>query len=232
MQARFLGDFRSTDREWAAERGLGDKLELIPYAPRQASLELQRDSEALLLLIPDAGGRGKGVLSGKVFEYLAAERPILAAVPPDGAAAELIRETGAGVVAPPDDVEAIKAALAELHARFANGGLGRDRDPGGDALPPLAPRPRRGAGGARPLAVNRVEARPGVVEFLFLATVFTVSFAKLQWEVAGTLSLSDVLTGDLPRRLDRHPRRHRRPQARLGRRRRRRSSSSPSSPST
>ena len=39
-------------------------------------------------------------------------------------------------------------------------------------------------------------SRPGlVVEFLFLATIFTVSFAKLQWEVAGTLSLSDVLTG-------------------------------------
>jgi glycosyltransferase involved in cell wall biosynthesis len=123
VRARFLGDFRSADREWAEERGLGDRLELIPYAPRQASLELQRDSEALLLLIPDAGGRGKGVLSGKVFEYLAAERPILALVPPDGAAADLIRETGAGVVAPPDDVEAIKAALAELHARFGNGGL-------------------------------------------------------------------------------------------------------------
>ena len=50
-----------------------------------------------------------------MFEYLAAERPILAAVPPDGAAAELIRETGAGVVAPPDDVEALGAALRELH---------------------------------------------------------------------------------------------------------------------
>ena len=60
---------------------------------------MQRDSEALLLLIPDAGGRGKGVLSGKVFEYIAAGRPILAAVPPDGAAADLIRETGAGIVA-------------------------------------------------------------------------------------------------------------------------------------
>jgi O-antigen ligase len=33
-----------------------------------------------------------------------------------------------------------------------------------------------------------------VVEGLFLATVFTVTFAKLQWEVAGTLSFSDVLT--------------------------------------
>ena len=33
---------------------------------------------------------GKGVLSGKVFEYIAAGRPILAVVPPDGAAAELV----------------------------------------------------------------------------------------------------------------------------------------------
>jgi glycosyltransferase involved in cell wall biosynthesis len=121
--ARFLGDFRSADREWAEELGLGDRLELIPYAPRATSLALQRDSDALLLLIPEAGGRGKGVLSGKVFEYLASCRPVLAAVPPDGAAADLIRETGAGVVAAPDDVDALVEALAGLDARFRDGGL-------------------------------------------------------------------------------------------------------------
>jgi O-antigen ligase len=42
--------------------------------------------------------------------------------------------------------------------------------------------------------VNRAQPGPAV-DLLFFATVFTVSFAKLQWEVAGTLSLSDVLTG-------------------------------------
>jgi len=121
--ARFVGDFRNSDREWAEALGLGDRLELIDYLPRVESLRLQRDSEALLLLVPDAGGRGKGVLSGKVYEYLAAGRPILAVVPPDGAAAELIRETGAGLVVAPDDVDGIRTALEELHARFSNGGL-------------------------------------------------------------------------------------------------------------
>jgi glycosyltransferase involved in cell wall biosynthesis len=58
-----------------------------------------------------------------VFEYLAAERPILAVVPPDGAAADLIRETGAGVVAPPDDPAAIRAALEGLYARWQAGEL-------------------------------------------------------------------------------------------------------------
>ncbi len=121
--ARFVGDFRAADREWAEALGLGDRLELHPYVPRRRALELQRDSEALLLLIPEAGGRGKGVLSGKVFEYLAAERPILAAVPPDGAAAQLIRETGAGLVAAPDDVDALREALAELESRWRAGAL-------------------------------------------------------------------------------------------------------------
>ncbi len=121
--ARFLGDFRPADRDFAESLGLGDRLELIPYAPRRRSLELQRDSEALLLLIPDAGGRGRGVLSGKVFEYLAADRPILAAVPPDGAAADLIRESGVGIVAAPDDVGGLRTALETLVGRWQDGSL-------------------------------------------------------------------------------------------------------------
>ncbi len=65
-----------------------------------------------------------------MFEYLAAERPILAVVPPDGAAAALIRETGAGVVVPTDDVPAIRAALEGLHARWRAGELdGTPLDP-------------------------------------------------------------------------------------------------------
>jgi glycosyltransferase involved in cell wall biosynthesis len=121
--ARFVGDFRVSDREWAESLGLGTRLEVHPFVSRREALRLQRDSDALLLLIPEAGGRGQGVLSGKVFEYLAAERPILAAVPPDGAAADLIRETGTGVVAAPDDVPALTQALAELHSRWAAGTL-------------------------------------------------------------------------------------------------------------
>jgi glycosyltransferase involved in cell wall biosynthesis len=119
--ARFVGDFRSTDREWASN--ILDRIELIPYAPHRRSLELQRDSEALLLLIPDADGRGRGVLSGKVFEYLAAGRPILAVVPPDGAAAELLRKIGAGVVVAPDDIDGMARELEAMRDRWRAGEL-------------------------------------------------------------------------------------------------------------
>jgi glycosyltransferase involved in cell wall biosynthesis len=123
LVARFVGDFRTADREWAEELGLGDRLELHPYVARRRALELQRDSEALLLLVPEAGGRGRSVISAKIFEYLAAERPILAAVPPDGEAAALLRRTGAGIVVAPADVRGIREALAGLHARWRAGAL-------------------------------------------------------------------------------------------------------------
>jgi glycosyltransferase involved in cell wall biosynthesis len=123
VTVRFLGDFRPSDREFMESLGLGDRVELVAHVPRRESLRLQRESDALLLLIPEAGGRGRGVLSGKVFEYLAAERPVLAVVPPDGAAAELVRDTGAGLVAGSDDVDGIRDALVELHTRWREGRL-------------------------------------------------------------------------------------------------------------
>jgi len=121
--ARFAGGMRAADEEWARGLGLGDRLELLPYVPHREALELERDSEANLLLLPDAAGRGAVVPSGKIFEYLAAERPILAAVPPDGAAAKLVRETGAGVVVAPEDEKGIREALIGLHSRWKAGQL-------------------------------------------------------------------------------------------------------------
>jgi glycosyltransferase involved in cell wall biosynthesis len=121
--ARFVGGLRSADREFAEGLGLGDRVEEIEHVPRRSALELQRDSDALLLLLPEAGGRGRTVPSGKIFEYLAAERPILAAVPPDGVAAELVRRADAGVVVGPDDVPALRAAITGLRARWEKGAL-------------------------------------------------------------------------------------------------------------
>jgi glycosyltransferase involved in cell wall biosynthesis len=127
---RFVGGFQAADREFAESLGIADRIEVIPFVPRRRSLELQRDSEALLLIASEAGGRGTGVIPGKVFEYIAAGRPILAAVPAGGAAARLIAEVGAGVVAPADDVDALQAALLELHGRWKRGELEVELTPG------------------------------------------------------------------------------------------------------
>ena len=116
-----------------------------------------RAADVLLLLVPRAGGRGLSVVSGKVFEYLAAQRPILALVPPEGDAATLLRDTGSAWIADPDDEGAIRDALAEAVAAWeadaprraaADAGVARAARP-----PHARPRARRAAArGRRPPA--------------------------------------------------------------------------------
>jgi glycosyltransferase involved in cell wall biosynthesis len=121
--ARFVGDFRARDREWIEQPEFAGRVELHGYVSRRRSLELQRDSEALLLLLPDLGERNKDVPSGKIYEYLAAERPILAAVPHDGKAAEIVAATSSGSIVPPNDSDAIAAELATMFEQWLAGEL-------------------------------------------------------------------------------------------------------------
>ncbi len=120
---RFVGDLRSDDRAWAQGLGIDDAWEETGFRPYRDTVAAQRAADALLLLIPHAGGRGDTVLSGKVFEYVAARRPILAAVPPNGIAAALINRLRVGEVVDSDDVSELTAALERLIDRWAADGL-------------------------------------------------------------------------------------------------------------
>jgi len=120
---RFVGDMRESDRAWARGLGIDGAWEETGFLPYRDAIAAQREADALLLLIPHAGGRGDTVISGKVYEYLAARRPILAAVPPNGVAAALVESAGAGEVADPDDADAQSRALEALVDRRRNGGL-------------------------------------------------------------------------------------------------------------
>jgi glycosyltransferase involved in cell wall biosynthesis len=121
--ARFVGDFPDAAYEHARQVGVVDRIESFPFLPRRQALALQRDSEALLLLVADRAGRGNSVATGKLYEYLVAGRPILAVAPLESPAANLIRETGAGVVVAPDDVDGIAAALTRMHGDRRRGEL-------------------------------------------------------------------------------------------------------------
>ena len=124
VEARFVGGFRTADREWAEGLGLGPSLRIDGFLPHDAALAEMKDADALLLLIPRAGGLGTSVLSGKLFEYLAAERPVLALVPPEGIAADLLRSTGFARIADPDDVAGIRARIEDLVGAWRAGELG------------------------------------------------------------------------------------------------------------
>ena len=127
VQAVFLGELRPADREWALGLGLGDALAIEGFRPHAEALAVMRAADALLLLVPHAGGRGLSVVSGKVYEYLAAERPIIALVPPAGDAATLLRDTGSAWIADPDDEAAIATAIGDAVAAWEADRLGERR---------------------------------------------------------------------------------------------------------
>lgn len=77
------------------------------------ALQLQVSAHALLVLEGE-GPHSEIMLTQKVFEYLAAVKPILAVAPTTGALARLVRRTGTGIVVPPDDVYRIKERLLDL----------------------------------------------------------------------------------------------------------------------
>lgn len=92
--------------------GLEPFIDARGFLPHRDAVRLCREADALALFITPE--RGPSACTGKVFEYLAARRPILALVPETGEAARIVREVGAGDVVPAHDVEACKAALRRL----------------------------------------------------------------------------------------------------------------------
>jgi glycosyltransferase involved in cell wall biosynthesis len=85
---------------------------VVGTLPRPAAVALQRQSDALLLVTSNH----KSIVTGKLFEYLTAGRPILA-LAGDNEAARIVRETRTGEIAPPDDVDAIVQALRRVTER-------------------------------------------------------------------------------------------------------------------
>lgn len=97
---------------------------------RPVAIALQRRAAALLLLTSDEVSQA----TGKLFEYLAANRPILA-LAGENEAARIVRETNTGVVVAPRDVDAIAEALrlaarGELNLSHSPRGTERYRYPG------------------------------------------------------------------------------------------------------
>ena len=99
--------------------GLSDLTEFTPYIPHSQVSEAQRSSSALLLLLmPSSVERSKGLLTGKLFEYLASGRPILCIGPEDGDAAKIISEANAGITVDFEDKEKMKEVITNLFQAF------------------------------------------------------------------------------------------------------------------
>ncbi|RLE24507.1 MAG: hypothetical protein DRJ65_09725 [Acidobacteria bacterium] len=80
----------------AERHGVADIVESVPWGSFEEAIRAQRTSHVLLLL-HWGGPREAGVVTAKVFEYLAAQRPILVLGGGPGVLRDLLDDTGGGL---------------------------------------------------------------------------------------------------------------------------------------
>jgi glycosyltransferase involved in cell wall biosynthesis len=92
------------------KNNLKENLILIEHLPHHEGLVELSKSQVLLLPLNDAPNV-KGILPGKMYEYMALRRPILALGPIDADYAKILKETNAGVPLGFNDADGIKKTL-------------------------------------------------------------------------------------------------------------------------
>ena len=120
LRIRLVG---KVDRE-VVEAIAAAGLEAVLLGPQNHARAVTEQRSATLLLLPLRNDpQYRPILPGKLFEYLAARRPVLGIGQTDGAMARVLSATGAGATVDWEDEAAIRAFLADAWQQFRSGGI-------------------------------------------------------------------------------------------------------------
>lgn len=97
--------------------GLEENLEVEGYVPHKKAVEQQRKSQILLLIEVD-NPDNNAIIPGKLFEYMAAKRPVLAVGPENSDIKRIISETNTGKFFIYREKEEMKNYILESYRSF------------------------------------------------------------------------------------------------------------------
>ena len=104
------------------QAGLTEYMTDLGYINHNKAVQQQRKASVLILPIREEP-ETKAILPGKLFEYLAARRPILGVGTGEGAMSVVLKETGAGRIFDWDDSAGISGYVDSLWNAFKAGGV-------------------------------------------------------------------------------------------------------------
>lgn len=109
-----VGQNSEANTRCAKEAGLLNRVSFTGYVSHQESIEWLAQADALFLPLHDLpSGYRSLIVPGKTYEYLAANRPILAALPP-GDARDLVGQSTNGFIASPCDPSSMARCLKAI----------------------------------------------------------------------------------------------------------------------
>jgi glycosyltransferase involved in cell wall biosynthesis len=119
LRIRFIGTLEHLVRAAVAGSKVMESVEVYPWMSREKAISEQRKSQLLLMV---SQPRSNGMLTSKLFEYLASGRPILS-IPRDKAVSNIIEKFDAGVVC--SSIAEVVEGLRHYYAQWRREGAVR-----------------------------------------------------------------------------------------------------------
>ncbi|HEY3876644.1 MAG TPA: glycosyltransferase [Candidatus Kapabacteria bacterium] len=121
LELVFAGILQKEYLRAAEKLGLATNVGTTGYLPHIEDLALLLSSDVLWMTMSDTISA-----PGKLYEYFGTHKPILGLVPPSSPAEKLLKDYGAAISVPPENVEAIATAIVELYRAWRKNLLPRN----------------------------------------------------------------------------------------------------------
>ena len=117
IRIRLIGQVDNSVIESIKRNRIENYVEIIPYIPHNQVIIEQQKSDVLLLFVNNTPN-AKGILTGKIFEYMASGRPILCVGPEDGDSARILNATNTGITVGFNDKEKMKSVILDYFSKY------------------------------------------------------------------------------------------------------------------
>ena len=122
LQIKLVGIVGEEILESIQSFGLKDNCENVGYVSHQEAIQLQHNAQVLLLVEMDTS-ETKAIIPGKLFEYMASKRPIIALGPKGSDVETILSETNSGNYLLYSEEEKLKTQILDFYKKYKEGKL-------------------------------------------------------------------------------------------------------------
>lgn len=122
LHLQFIGVISDDVLQSLNDFGLQTHFKVVGYVSHEKALEFQKTSQILLLVEIDSQ-ETIGIIPGKLFEYMAAKRPILGVGPKNWEVADIVNDTKSGCIFEYSDDIALKNVILDWFTQYQKGEL-------------------------------------------------------------------------------------------------------------
>lgn len=117
FELRLIGKVDASILAEVKKHEISENITVINYVSHKEVIQYQKQSQVLLIAVNNVPS-AKGIVTGKIFEYLLANRPILAIAPTDGDLAKIIQETKSGITIGFSAKETLKNTILDFYSKY------------------------------------------------------------------------------------------------------------------